>query len=449
MKKFKNISDARLAVRDCLREIVVRDYLPGQIIYYLGDYPARFSITPTEYDEALIRSYAENGVQLIQVHEEWNDSIEKYGADKWSSHDPEGMRAFVALCHRYGIKIIPYCSASLIHQGSRYFREEFCRSAFACPDMHYYYRMGWAGSRAWRDFIIPRTYRVMEEYGFDGIFNDYGYDWQYSNMTEIPEKEREVFGPAQYDAEVEELIHEMYEGVRSRGGIYKLHIGGGDCAPIRGKYYDYLWVGEGVHMGGHGMGKTFAPYVVPCPDKRRLTEPFDADAYYAKTIPYLQFPLLTHGRPTLGNCVDVEGVTQYNTDLPDHLYQYFRQVHDYAKAHPSGPYVYSEWSSIPDDPENYPRFCHYLALYKPMVAQDSLAQIEIRDSADILSPIPQDVLISAFTGEGRYMVVSNLTDAPYTLLLKERWQDRESGMTSTCFTIPPRRILFLQKEENA
>lgn len=44
------------------------------------------------------------------MHEEWNDGIRKLGADKFSSHDPEGMKAFIRLCHDFGIKVIPYVS---------------------------------------------------------------------------------------------------------------------------------------------------------------------------------------------------------------------------------------------------------------------------------------------------------------------------------------------------
>jgi hypothetical protein len=72
------------------------------------------SITPTEYDYNLLKSYAENGVDMIQVHEEWNDTIEKYGSDKWHSCDHEGMLKFIDLCHQFNIKIIPYCPAIIV-----------------------------------------------------------------------------------------------------------------------------------------------------------------------------------------------------------------------------------------------------------------------------------------------------------------------------------------------
>ena len=155
-RRSDNLKRARESVKSCERELKIFGYLPGQVIYYLGDYPAPMSITPTKYDFDLLKTYAENGVDLIQVHEEWNDTIEKYGSDKWHSCDPEGMKKFVDLCHYFGIKIIPYCSSSYIHQKSKYYRESFSRTQKGCVDMHYSYRYGWAGSDEWRAFIIPR-----------------------------------------------------------------------------------------------------------------------------------------------------------------------------------------------------------------------------------------------------------------------------------------------------
>ena len=43
------------------------------------------------------------------------------------------------------------------------------------------------------------------------------------------------------------------------------------------------------------------------------------------------------------------------------------------------------------------------------------------------------------------MAVSNMTDQPYTLRLKDRWYDRVGEGTSDTFSIPSKRILFLKK----
>lgn len=449
--RLENLRRARTDVKAFTREIRIHDYLPGQIIYYLGDYPAPMSIRPSEYDHNLLRSYAENGVDMIQVHEEWNDTIEKYGSDKWKSCDHKGMLEFVALCHECGIRIIPYCSSSYIHKKSASFDERFIRGEAGCTDMHYDYRCGWAGSEYWRDFILPRTFNIMDTYGFDGIYNDWGYDWDKSRRIPIPPEKRNYENEPldSYDPEAEDLIHMIYDGVKERGGIYKLHIGGYTRAPVRGKYYDYLWVGEGNSSAEYGGGKMFEPYLVPCPDKPRIThwgrERFDADAYFAAAIPFVQFPLLTHGRPTMGRCIDVEGVEQYNTSQPDRLYHYFKKVREYADAHPGGPYVYSEWSQIPDDPEDYPRWCRYLKLYKEMTSDETVVHMEIREANFILSAIPDKVYLSLFTHSDEYMAASNMTDSPYTLILRDSWTDMTGGNGGRQFVIPPKRILFLKR----
>ena len=46
------------------------------------------------------------------------------------------------------------------------------------------------------------------------------------------------------------------------------------------------------------------------------------------------------------------------------------------------------------------------------------------------------------------MVVSNMTDQPYLLRLKDRWYDRVGEGTFDVFSIPSKRILFLRKPQN-
>lgn len=450
-RRIDNLRQAREDIKEYTRELRIQNYLPGQISYFLGDYPAKMSIKPTEYDYNLLKSYAENGVDMIQVHEEWNDTIRRFGSDKWHSCDHDGMLQFVQMCHEFGIKILPYCSASYIHQYDKEYDPRFSRCKDGCEDMHYSYVYGWAGSEHWRNFILPRTFNIMETYGFDGIYNDWGYDWENSKMYPVPPHRQNCENQPidMFDPEAEDMIHMIYEGVKERGGIYKLHTGGNGRAPVRGKCYDYLWIGELQFDTKSGAGKLYEPYMVPCPDKPRLTNwgetRFDFDAYFAATIPFVQFPLLTHGRPTMGRCIDVPGVVQYNTTQEDHLYQHFKKVRDFADAHPNGPYIYSEWSQIPDDEEDYPKWCHYLQLYKPMVQDDTIVYMEIRDAAMILSQIPEQVYISLFTSDEEYMVVSNMTDAPYTIALRDVWIDREGGAQGRTFVVPSKRIIFLKR----
>ena len=116
------------------------------------------------------------------------------------------------------------------------------------------------------------------------------------------------------------------------------------------------------------------------------------------------------------------------------------------KKHPNGPYVYSLWSAIPDDVTEYSRWCRYLALYKPMVTQNSVAYIELRECGEILSPIHENIFASMFVNEEKYLVVSNLSDKDYTLDLRDEWSDRVSGKNGKAFLIKQRDILFLIKK---
>jgi len=43
------------------------------------------------------------------------------------------------------------------------------------------------------------------------------------------------------------------------------------------------------------------------------------------------------------------------------------------------------------------------------------------------------------------MVISNLGDSPYELILAGEWCDRQSDISARCFIVPIKEILFLEK----
>ena len=67
--RIDNIASAEKGTKKYFRRIRVRDYLFGQAVYNLGDYPEKISAMPTDYDRNLIKKMAENGFKLIQLHE--------------------------------------------------------------------------------------------------------------------------------------------------------------------------------------------------------------------------------------------------------------------------------------------------------------------------------------------------------------------------------------------
>ena len=149
-RRIGNINSAEKGNKKYLRRTRVRDYIPGQAIYNLGDYPKPFSIAPTDYDAVRLKGLAENGFGLIQIHEEWNDPIRRFGADKYTSHDPDGLKKFIELAHSFGIKVIGYVSSGFLHEFDPDFTEAFCHTEVRCVDgMYFRYRRCSAGSAEW------------------------------------------------------------------------------------------------------------------------------------------------------------------------------------------------------------------------------------------------------------------------------------------------------------
>jgi hypothetical protein len=81
-KRLENIARSQQAIRGCLRKHLIGSYLPGHCCYNLGEYPARKIWNPDEWDERELDALHSQGIRLIQVHEEWNDSQRLFGGHK-------------------------------------------------------------------------------------------------------------------------------------------------------------------------------------------------------------------------------------------------------------------------------------------------------------------------------------------------------------------------------
>ena len=431
----ENIRFAEEKVKGYLRRERVHDYRPGQVIYNLGEYPAGFSIRPTEYDYELIKSLSERGVGLIQVHEEWNDAIRVLGADKYTSHDPEGMKEFIKLCHDFDIKILPYVSSGFFDSRDPDFKESFATNGVHELNSSYYrYRMCDTSSPEWNEYLMKNLYSILEEYEFDGLFNDMGYPVDYDARP---------CGYLDYDPYFEDILARIYSMVKERGGIVKIHEGKCLAPLVKEKVYDYLWVGEGVTSSEDLITTAqFDPYMISCPDFRFMNEQQE-EAFYAKTIPFMQFVLRVDGRPITGERADVPNIEYlYNPQNDEKLH--FDKVKKWYESHPEGPHVYSEWSSIPDNPKMREKWFEYLALYKPMVEENSICYMDINENTLTKNPLPKGVHMSLFVNESCYLVISNLSGSPVTVSFADKWQDRQTDEIVETLSLANEEMRFLK-----
>jgi hypothetical protein len=431
-RRFDNITFAETSAKKYLRKHQVHRYIPGQAVYRLGEYPAAFSIAPTEYDELRIKELAEAGVGLIQIHEEWNDAIRALGADKYSSHDPAGMHKFIDLCHKYGIKILPYFSTGFFDVRDPDYIDAYGTEARL--DSGYFRYTGCnTHSPEWVSYNLKKMTGILDHYGFDGIYNDMGYPFD-KNFKD---------GYIVDDPYIEDTLGRIYSEVKDRGGIVKVHQG--LCISPKGntKVYDYLWVGECVSdIQELRRAATFEPYVVPCPDFRFMKD--SADGFFAKTIPFMQFEIRLDGRPVTGDCACVPGV-EYVNNPANREQEWYEAIKAWHDAHPDGPHVYSPWSAIPDDPAHRDLWKEYLALYRPMVEESSNVYIDIQDSTLIRESKPQDLIMSLFVNEECYLVISNVGTRSETVTLNDGWIDRRTGKAVKELTLAPDTVHFLIK----
>lgn len=419
----------------------VREYLPGQVVYNLSEYPVPTPLRPGDYDAELLGRFAAAGVELIQIHEDWNDSQRLRGADKFSSPDPEGLQAFVDLVHSLGMKIIPYLSTGFFEVRDPDFREEWHDQQRArLIEVYFDYAHCSPASPGWRAYLLPRIERVLDTYGFDGLYNDMGYC---AHLDDLPLLAGQV-RPAPYPhAAIEDLLSIVYELVKRRGGIVKCH-GTPPEATRHVRVYDYLWLGEGVSSLDkvREQSRQFPPYISPCPDMSRA-EVFDEHELYLHTIPYLQFPLRVDGRPLTGERAMVPGV-QYQPVEKCFWTRHLHAINRFYREHPEGPYTYGWWDSCPGRPQARELWLKYFALYKPMVQPDSRVWVEV-DENPVTGRLPQDVTASFFVNDETYLVLANYGSEAVTIPSPWTWENRQSGEVGEVWRLEPRQLLLLRK----
>lgn len=441
-RRLRYLAEVHAAVGPETPFHAVQDYLPGQVVYNLGEYPAPFSIAPNDYDVQLLEQFAAAGVELIQIHEDWNDPLRVLGADKFSSHDPEGLRAFIGLAHGLGLKVLPYVSSGFFDIRDPDFREEFYDPARSrLTEIYFDYARCSPASPEWRAYLLPRVERLLDEYDFDGLYNDVGY---HAQLEERPLAEGQIRPAPWPHAAFEDLLGLLYGMVHRRGGVVKMH-GGPPRISERVRLYDYLWLGEGVESLDRlrQEASQAPPYVVPCPDMSRAQVESEDDLY-VYTIPFMQFPLRVDGRPFTGARASVPGVA-YQPAATCFWTRHCRAIYRYFQQHPDGPYTYGWWDSCPGRPHARETWLRYLRLYRPMVAPGSRVWTEVRSGTLFAEPPPRDLVTSLFVNSEVYLVAANFGAAPSVLRSTWLWQDRQNQRRGTEWTVAPRQMLFLRR----
>jgi len=444
-RRLKNLRQANETVRSCARVHSIGEYIAGQVTYNLGEYPSPFSATPTDYDADLLRTFARHGVGLIQIHEEWNDSQRLLGADKFTAHDPAGLRKFVDLVHELGMRVILYASTGYFEMSDPDFRPEWAGRDWPLVELYFRYAHCSPASPEWRAYLLPRLERILDEYGVDGLYDDLGYVPQHLRDGSEPTHISPAPETPDHGAALEDLLGIVRDLVHSRGGVFKVHAGGATAPPCREKVYDYLWVGEAVANVDELCQKTrnLEPYVVPALDMSRARIE-NEDDLYLYSVPFMQFPLRVDGRPCTGERALVPGV-KYQRGEDCFWTRHMRAVNRYYREHPDAPPMYGWWDSCPGRADARARWLYHFDLYRPMVASGTRVWIGIERCDFLEDAIPSQCVASLFVNHEMYLVLANYGHRAVQMRSAWSWTDCETGRTGSILTIPPRDLLFLRR----
>lgn len=449
--RLRAIAHGTRSIRDCLRSHLVTNYLPGQCCYNLGEYPALRPWDPGEEDEAELDRLVALGIEIVQVFDDWNDSLRLFGGDKYSAVNPDGYRRFLAMARRRGLKVLTYVSACFLERAHPAFDPAWSRPGDVLRVGYWDMARSSPASPGWRAFVLSRIARVIDEWGSDGIYVDGGYLMnRHDAKRAMPPAADEIAAFAETpeeDGAFADLLALVYAEVKRRGGILKLHVDGVDKPRTDLVTYDYLWVGEGVKSadGMREAVKNHPPYVVPCLDMG-FTSLESIDEPYLHSIPYLQFPVAFGGRIFTGARGFVPGVA-YQDDFWLKRCRDARAIHE---QDPAALHTYSAWDEVPGSPRTRERFGAWLARYRPLVEEGTRAWLEIRDSALFAAPLPAGVVASAFANRRMRLVLANHGRTPADVVTADAWlRDDAPGPAATRFTIPPRALLILERPHDA
>ena len=191
------------------------------------------------------------GVNTLYIHEKWNDL---QNSPLLTTRTARRLRTIISECHARGIKVIPYFGYEMSSLAPNFYetRNEYwryskdsCRGAWYRQPPQRDIRV--CRKSSFSEFFVEGVARLMDEYGFDGIYLD-GTAYAAACMNGAhgcgftdAEGKRHPTYPVYGTRRIMKLLHR--EIVEKRGGIINCHAGSAFNMPAL-SFATSLWDGE-------------------------------------------------------------------------------------------------------------------------------------------------------------------------------------------------------------
>lgn len=435
--------DAGLA-KSCLRQHRIYDYEPGHVRYQFGHYPSRKPYHPTEMDWKLLDIYCENGLGVVHVWW-WSDMSGFFGKGVFEPINEPGLRQFIDECHRRKLKVIPYVSPGYMDINSPTYRPEWSRGIGHLREVFYDLDMLCPGSPGVRANFFSTIDRLMDDYGFDGLYCDGGVGLHkvgcvnqnhdnHIHFLDIPsEKKADV---SSLDDKTRDKVHgafvdlwneffsEIYSHVKKRGGLVVAHVGADDSPPFSEKCWDYHLIGECVNDALASVDKTklFDPYVLRFNDWSQLITnrsqgsltpnlelvPKIEHLSMAASIPYLQFPWLEDG--CYGENEDIFNLSGIPWKKErDHWIEWMKEQQKVGLP----PIMGASFAAGRD------RYLRYLRIYRQMTEENTIAYLEIKAKKENRFPVTEaERCVSVFVNNSLWVAIGWLGTETQKVLVR-------------------------------
>ena len=125
--------------------------------------------------------------------------------------------------------------------------------------------------------------------------------------------------------------------------------------------------------------------------------------------------------------------------------------HVHYKAHPDGPYSYSQWDSAIPRPEARPTHARWLKQYLPMVEEGTWAWLDLGESNLLAATLPENVVASAFANRELYLVLANYNNTPAEVTTSHAYAsvEKPSAPGKKTWKLPGRSLRILRRQRES